>query len=426
MDRTKAVISTYIRGIAFKTKIITLVIQIFFIFFYGYLIYKNIDILYLVIIYGCIALVGILLIIYDLFNLDLRTNKEVDDKRSTIRVFKNINWLLKLGVIGFTIYQFMNGKLTEFSLLMLIISIIALLAQIIIDVYSRYTIEHYILLFAAISKDYENAGSAVKTAIEAVDLNSIAKDVIEGRDGTTERLETLNYEYHIYSLLDEMNKYKHKITLGNRAIKRRIVRKYFERNFKDAEKYVKNIDIYKEEIESIIQSISLKIDIFPDEYNGIPNMIIYSKEELMLLLFFARNMIDKVYDGLNESSNILIISTLLYMNNDRKRLIKKLRNIINDDSYLFVHVTIDLILQELSLKKWRNKNINNTTGYVVVLGKKYTIDISNVIFIIEKLEKIKDKDKKDIKKLLVQNIGNDIGKGFKNKMQDLKNKIFHR
>lgn len=424
MERTKAVVATYIRGIAVRTKLILLCIQIFFIFFYGYLIYKNFDRIHFLILYSCIALFSVFMIFFDVFHLEARTNKEADENKEIKTALRIILWILKACVIGVTTYQYINGELNDFSFLMLIVSIIALIAQIIIDAYSRYTIKHYLLLFAALSVDYDTTNSAIKTVFDVTSLNKIASEKLENRDNLYDELEEVNYEYHMFYLFNKINKKKHKISLGDNELKRRKIRKYFERNFKKAETIVEDFEKSRENVEKLIEYTCNKFNDFPDEYNEIEGLTIYPKKEIKVLLFFTENMIVKLYGDLSDIANKLILSTILYINDEKHQLINdKKENPLSDD-ILYIHTTISLILDELTAKEWREIDSSVDIDKIIINYNNVKIGVKNVIEIINKL---KSEEKQDgIIKVFAKNAFEGAKKSAKNIIKDIKNKITNK
>lgn len=424
MERTKAVVATYIRGIAVRTKLILLCIQIFFIFFYGYLIYKNFDRIHFLILYSCIALFSVFMIFFDVFHLEARTNKEADENKEIKTALRIILWILKACVIGVTTYQYINGELNDFSLIMLIVSIIALIAQIIIDAYSRYTIKHYLLLFAALSVDYDTTNSAIKTVFDVTSLNKIASEKLENRDNLYDELEEVNYEYHMFYLFNKINKKKHKISLGDNELKRRKIRKYFERNFKKAEYILDNIDENKEHAEQLIECTCNKFNVFPDEYNEIEGLTIYPKKEIKVLLFFTENMIVKLYGDLSYIANKLILSTILYINDEKHQLINDKKDNHLSDDILFIHTTISLILEELADKKWREIDLSADVDKIIINYNDVKIGVKNVIAIINKL---KAEEKHDwIPFVYAKNMITDFNNKAMGKFKDIKNKITNK
>ena len=114
--------------------------------------------------------------------------------------------------------------------------------------------------------DYESTTPVIKTVFDVTSLNKIASEKLENRDNLYDELEEVNYEYHMFYLFNKINKKKHKISLGDNELKRRKIRKYFERNLKKAEYILDNIDENKEHAEQLIECTCNKFNDYPDEY----------------------------------------------------------------------------------------------------------------------------------------------------------------
>lgn len=143
LDRTISVsikMKEDLKRISFWT---TIIVQIIFLFFYSYSIYKNVDFLLFLVIYIVLAVLSLLHFIYF-----LASNKSDNKKlvKKIKRVFRISKYLINGTMLGVNIYEMLKYGITDFNKVLLVVSGISLLVQVIIEC-ARFFIEKYIELF---------------------------------------------------------------------------------------------------------------------------------------------------------------------------------------------------------------------------------------------------------------------------------------
>ena len=136
-------------------KLLTIVVvltQLMFLGFYAYELVINLYSLHLLIIYACLILCDATYLGFYLV-LNQKTKKYNNDKQvhKTLRnIFKYAKYTLKIGAVGFGLYQIMSAERTTLIILMVSLSVFMLLANIVSEIAIKYlerTINRFIVAF---------------------------------------------------------------------------------------------------------------------------------------------------------------------------------------------------------------------------------------------------------------------------------------
>ena len=131
--------------------IIVALTQVMFGVFYTYELVKNLNTLYLLIIYACLIGISIGYLIAYIIH---RKIGEKENKKNNFRIIKKIfsfsKYLLKLASVSFGIYQIATKDVTSVMILLTALSIFMLLLNIVVEVITTYvekTINRFIVAF---------------------------------------------------------------------------------------------------------------------------------------------------------------------------------------------------------------------------------------------------------------------------------------
>lgn len=148
--RTLAVGNKIIDDIKKLVHTITILVSIIFLGYYGYSVISNINELFYLVIYSaflCISLIT--------FITYLVTYKKKNKTKNFNRALRIIKYLLNATMLGVNGYQIFTGPHTTLSLAILIVSGVALILQVLIEIISS-CIENYVsLLITAVKMDVE-------------------------------------------------------------------------------------------------------------------------------------------------------------------------------------------------------------------------------------------------------------------------------
>ena len=211
------------KAVAFKLKhdidnvlhVVNILVSIFFICYYGYSIYTNIN-------NTIFLIINIIFLVLGLFGFILYLSTYKNKTKTTKRIKKIISkskYLTKIVVLIINIIQFFKYGGTDLSLILLVLSGLLLVLQTLIEVIQKFVINYIELFSEAIYQDFEflvklgKLKEAKGNFYEMIDapLEKLANK-LEGKekvDTLTKTQQELNDIYDTYnSLIEETTKKK--------------------------------------------------------------------------------------------------------------------------------------------------------------------------------------------------------------------------
>lgn len=143
MCRTRAVSKKLVTDLDKSIFWITLIIQVFFFFFYGYSIYTNIHNIIFLITYSLLAVLAIFNFIFVITSHPYKKTESVMKIKLFSRIFK---YFINGTMLGVNIFEMIKFGATDFNKIMIIVSGISLVIQIILEIVRSIT-SYYIELF---------------------------------------------------------------------------------------------------------------------------------------------------------------------------------------------------------------------------------------------------------------------------------------
>ena len=143
MGRTRAVADKLVKDIDKSMFWTTLVIQLFFFFFYGYSIYTNLSNTIFLVTYILLAALALFNFIYMIATHPYKKETGVKKVKLFARIFK---YIINAAMIGVNIYEMVKFGGTDFNKIMIIVSGISLGVQIILE-FVRAHMAYYTELF---------------------------------------------------------------------------------------------------------------------------------------------------------------------------------------------------------------------------------------------------------------------------------------
>lgn len=181
-NRTIAVAKKLISDIKTILFVVTIIVNCIFFLFYGYSIYANIDKTIFLVIYALLAATAIVN-----FITYLATHKKEKDKKINVftRVVRIFRYVVNAASLGVSIYQMVQFGATDFNKVLLIVSAVALIIQIAIELI-RVFIERYVELFTtSIQMDF----AFIVKSIEKFDkLKQVKGNLVELADAPLEAI----------------------------------------------------------------------------------------------------------------------------------------------------------------------------------------------------------------------------------------------
>ena len=171
--------------------IFSVIVTTIFLFFYGYLIYLNVNVfsLWHIIVYSVLSLLLIVSLVFNLVLNPIRkkkmSTKEKQKRKNIIDKEKNIVMLIqtltKLASLGYMLFEIITIDSSLQRVLPFSASAIALIFQILFTYISRLFVEYYDILLIGINKDIKNSG-----IIDILDEKKVVKEPLYVSTGVNE------------------------------------------------------------------------------------------------------------------------------------------------------------------------------------------------------------------------------------------------
>ena len=336
-----AVVKMLGRGILFRTKVLLNLIQAFFIIFYGYLIYQNINNIIYLIIYSSMFVLALTVFIYELTHIDLRRNIEKDRKTKIKRTIRYISWSLKACIIGLSIYQYLNKQLADLSIIFLLLSIVGLVSSIVIEIYSRYIMKYSLYIYQALSMDIEDRNFLIKKIIHASGIDEKVNGYLEDRADYSDDVLRIVLECELYDSLDKIEADNSYITIGDKRFRRHSIRRQFKKNLIKARIYYTN----HKKLESLLDKINTILPKIPDEG--------FIHDRIKLFMFFTKNLITDKYEGLSSRKEYYaIIASLIYLADEKDLIPDSEENGLIDDIFI-LELAFKIVSKSIFNDKWQ-------------------------------------------------------------------------
>ena len=205
MCRTRAVSKKLITDLDKTIFWITLFVQLFFFFFYGYSIYTNIHNIIFLITYSLLAILALFNFIFVITSHPYKKSDSVISVKFFSRVFK---YLINGTMLGVNIFEMIKFGATDFNKIMIIVSGISLAIQIILEIVRKITSYYMDLFTTSIQMDLNFVLKLAKVReykgnlLELLDLPlEVIANKIEGKQ--PELTET---EIYLNELAEEFDK----------------------------------------------------------------------------------------------------------------------------------------------------------------------------------------------------------------------------
>ena len=143
MGRTRAVANKFVSDIDKIVFWTAIVVQVLFLFLYGYSIYTNMDKLPFLITYSLLSGLAIFNFIYMIVSHPYRKEDNVKNIKKFVRFFR---YFINASMLGVKIFELIKFDATDFNKILIIISGVSLLSQIILEFIRMFT-DYYMELF---------------------------------------------------------------------------------------------------------------------------------------------------------------------------------------------------------------------------------------------------------------------------------------
>ncbi|MBE6137844.1 MAG: hypothetical protein E7176_05560 [Erysipelotrichaceae bacterium] len=155
---TYGVIKKLNKDLDLITKVVDFLVQVIFLFFYGYSIYANLDKPILLVVYIVLFIISILYFFF--YVLTLRIVSKNFKKKVKCRVKKSVKcvkYLTRFVTVGVALFEFFNYEISDFNKILTIVSCISLGVQILIDIVTKFVMSYVNLFTQAVQMDYEDS-----------------------------------------------------------------------------------------------------------------------------------------------------------------------------------------------------------------------------------------------------------------------------
>lgn len=157
-DNTYGVLKKLKHDVVLAERIVETILQIFFLFYYSYLIYSNVNNLFYLIIYSCLGAVSIIYFVFYVIGL-VSDNKYYKKRVKPFakRIVTIIKYMIRIFTIVIAFIEMYKEPISDFERIINIVSLVSLCVQIAISIISHFVLRYIDLFITSIKMDYEES-----------------------------------------------------------------------------------------------------------------------------------------------------------------------------------------------------------------------------------------------------------------------------
>lgn len=301
------------------SKVLNIVIQIFFICYYIFLIATNYNRIVYLVIYSCLFVVTLTGFIMELV-LSKKDNEEKKKiKKKTNYIFKGVKYSARIVIIALAIYEISTVEVTSVKVVMTAFSILLFIIQIAAEVVITLAINYINYLKLAIQLDMENS-SLLKIVAPKKTFSKFTGSLasnMEGEEKYTEKeqerislikdeIETLKLEKeekHKTTLKSNISRIKTQFRLNyvNKRVNSGKLDEMYQNNLKKSESYLNN----SKKLNKLIEKVNEKVDKYPEELAALKYVPVFTSMMKDYDSSFYKDASDACYNA--------IIACMLYL-----------------------------------------------------------------------------------------------------------------
>lgn len=176
-DNTYGVLKKLKHDVLSIERVVETLLQIFFLFYYAYLIYNNIDSTLYLIIYSILGGVSLIYFVFYVIGL-ISNNKFYKNQVKPVakKIVTSIKYLIRIFTLVIAFIEMYREPTSDFERIINIVSLVSLCVQIAISIVSHFITAYVDLFITSIKMDYEE--SKIKDYVDKGE--KIANDGIKG------------------------------------------------------------------------------------------------------------------------------------------------------------------------------------------------------------------------------------------------------
>ena len=157
-DNTYGVLKKLNHDVVLTERIVETILQIFFLFYYAYLIYNNVNSFLYLIIYSCLSTVSIIYFIFYVIGL-VSDNKYYKKRVKPLvkRIVTVIKYMIRIFTIVVAFVEMYKDPISDFERIINIVSLVSLGIQIAVSIISHFVSKYIDLFITSIKMDYEKS-----------------------------------------------------------------------------------------------------------------------------------------------------------------------------------------------------------------------------------------------------------------------------
>lgn len=301
------------------SKVLNIVIQIFFICYYIFLIATNYNRIVYLVIYSCLFVVTLTGFIMELVLSKKDAEEKKKIKKKTKYIFKGIKYSARIIIIALAIYEISTVEVTSVKVVMTAFSILLFIIQIAAEVVINLAINYINYLKLAIQLDMENS-SLLKIVAPKKTFSKFTGSIasnMEGEEKYTEKeqerislikdeIETLKLEKeekNKNTLKSNLSRIKTQFQLNyvNKRVNSGKLDDMYQNNLKKSSYYLNN----SKKLNKLIEKVNEKVNKYPEELSALKYVPIFISMMKDYDSAFYKDASDDCYNS--------IIACMLYL-----------------------------------------------------------------------------------------------------------------